>query len=41
MGGFFGGTKFIYGDGENDYVLGTGDTNATEGNFVFTKEYDV
>ena len=38
MGGFFGGTKFIYGEGEEDYVLGTAD-NTIE-SFVFTKEYD-
>ena len=38
MGGFFGGTKFFYGDG--DYVIGTADNAAAGESFVFVKEYD-
>ena len=38
MGGFFGGTKFFYGD--DDYVIGTADNAAVGESFVFVKEYD-
>lgn len=34
FGGFFGDTKFYYGTGENDYLVGTGKDD-TSGNFTF------
>ena len=40
MGGFFGGTKFIYGDGENDFFVGTENKNTVCETFDFYKEYD-
>ena len=40
MGGFFGTTKFYYGDGEEDYFIGTADKNAGDGSFIFTAEYE-
>jgi hypothetical protein len=40
MGGFFGATKFYYGEGEEDYFVGTTDKNAGDGSFVFTTEYE-
>ena len=39
MGGFFGGTKFIYGEGNDDYVIGTADKESSGGTFLFTEEY--
>ena len=40
MGGFFGGTRFIYGEGEEDFVLGT--AKAPDGceAFIFSKDCD-
>jgi hypothetical protein len=35
-GGFFGNTKFIYGEGENDFFFGTASED-TSGTFIFTK----
>ena len=40
MGGLFGGTKFIYGDGENDFFKGTENKNSVSPTFAFYKEYD-
>ena len=40
MGGFFGGTKFIFGEGENDYVIGTADNQKVGGGITFLNEYD-
>ena len=40
MGGFFGGTKFIYGDGHDDYVIGTADKQNVGGGITFLNEYD-
>ena len=37
MGGFFGGTTFIYGTGENDYFIGTNDKNGITNTFKFKK----
>ena len=40
FGGFFGGTKFIYGDGPNDYFLGSDHEDQTETTtFKFKKQY--
>lgn len=39
MGGFFGGTEFVYGGGDGEFFVGTGNNPPTE-DFVFTKEYD-
>ena len=33
--GFFGGTKFIYGTGENDFFIGTENKNGTTTTFKF------
>ena len=41
MGGFFGGTKFIFGEGCGDYVVGTSDKESSGGTFEFTEEYYV
>ena len=35
MGGFFGGTKFIYGTGENDFFIGTENKNGITNTFYF------
>jgi hypothetical protein len=35
FGGFFGGTKFIYGTGEKDFFIGTEDKNGITNTFVF------
>ena len=35
LGGFFGGTKFVYGDGPNDYFIGTKDKNGITPTFTF------
>ena len=34
LGGFFGGTKFYYGDGEEDYYLGTDHTGTEIFKFI-------
>ena len=41
MGGFFGNTKFIYGNGDGEFVIGTADNAVVGEGFVFTNEYDV
>jgi len=38
MGGFFGATKFIYGEGEGDFFIGP--NNDKNANFYFTKEFN-
>ena len=40
MGGFFGGTKFYYGEGEEDYFIGTSDKNVGDGSFIYISEYE-
>ena len=39
MGGFFGATKFIYGEGEDDFFVGP--ANGKDESFVFTKEFSI
>ena len=39
MGGFFGTTRFIYGEGEGEYLLGTDKTQTVSASFKFTDEY--
>ena len=39
MGGYFGGTKFIYGEGEGDFFIGTESDEYEPFGFVFDKEY--
>ena len=41
LGGYFGGTKFIYGDGEKDFFVGTKNTPTETDTFVFDSEYYV
>ena len=41
MGGFFGATKFIYGEGESECFVGTCGKDSESETFVFTKEFDV
>ena len=39
MGGFFGGTKFVYGEGENDFFVGPDKNQEKTESFVFVDEY--
>jgi len=41
MGGYFGGTRFVYGEGEDESFVGTKDKNGICDTFVFTEEYNV
>jgi len=40
MGGFFGSTEFIYGEGSGERFVGTENKNGICDTFVFTGEYD-
>ena len=39
MGGFFGGTKFVYGEGEGDFFVGPDKNQKKTESFVFVDEY--
>ena len=39
MGGFFGGTEFVYGEGENDFFVGPDKNQEKTESFVFVDEY--
>ncbi|MBE6643840.1 MAG: hypothetical protein E7612_00515 [Ruminococcaceae bacterium] len=39
FGGYFGTTKFIYGEGEDDFFIGTKDKNSVSESFAFEEEY--
>ena len=39
MGGFFGGTKFIYGEGDSEFFIGTENKEGISKTFTFPKEY--
>jgi hypothetical protein len=39
MGGYFGKTKFIYGEGEEDFFIGTKDKKSISESFGFNEEY--
>ena len=41
MGGFFGGTRFVFGEGEGDFLLGTDNGQTATESFEFTKDYYV
>jgi tRNA threonylcarbamoyl adenosine modification protein YeaZ len=41
MGGYFGGTRFVYGAGEGESFVGTKDKNGICDTFVFSEEYNV
>ena len=41
LGGYFGTTKFIYGEGEGDFFYGTKDKGAVSDSFLFEDEYFV
>ncbi len=41
MGGYFGGTRFIYGESDGESFVGTKDKNGICDTFVFTEEYNV
>ena len=40
MGGFFGNTRFVFGEGEGDFVIGTADKENVGGGISFASEYD-
>jgi len=40
LGGFFGDTKFIYGEGDADFLIGTDKNQTATETFVFKGEYD-